>query len=171
MGAFFYRWQQYNYGQGRKRERHHISQRLFVPHCNSFTWEKNSNATNKTIETQFRSSAMLRSETIRIFFLCLLHYTYLQGRVNARGDDRKINIENLSGSKVEVHWIHPQTDERVLQSSPFVYHGASFELNSFVTHTFEARELPGKTGSCRGEDQTCRIGFFTVNENDSQGEK
>ena len=112
---------------------------------------------------------MLRSKIIRGLFFCLLHHTY-PARVDARGDSRKINIENLSGSKVEINWINPDTDEKVLQSSPFVYHGASFELNSFVTHTFEARELPAKSGACRNKDQTCRIGFFTVNDNDSQGE-
>ena len=41
-------------------------------------------------------------------------------------------------------------------------------LNSFVTHTFEAREMPGKGGTCLGKDQTCRIGYFTVNKNDDQ---
>ncbi len=88
----------------------------------------------------------------------------------AAGDPRGINIHNDSGSKVEIYWIHPNTKETVLQSSPFIYNGATFALNSFVTHTFEAREMPRKTGKCAGENQTCRIGYFTVNENDEQGE-
>lgn len=114
---------------------------------------------------------MLRSTTVRILFLCLLLHRTYPARLDVRGDGRKINIENSSGTKLEINWIHPQTDERV-QSSILVHHGASFELNSFVTHTFEARELPGTSGACRHKDQTsCRIGFFTVNDNDSQGER
>jgi hypothetical protein len=41
-------------------------------------------------------------------------------------------------------------------------------LNSYVGHSFEAREMPGKTGKCLGRDMTCRVGYFTVNKNDEQ---
>lgn len=41
-------------------------------------------------------------------------------------------------------------------------------LNSFVGHKFEARELPGKNGTCVGDDETCRVGYFSVNNNDDQ---
>lgn len=41
-------------------------------------------------------------------------------------------------------------------------------LNSFVGHSFEAREMPGKSGKCLGHDMTCRVGYFTVNKNDEQ---
>lgn len=87
---------------------------------------------------------------------------------SAPQDPRNIAIHNESGSKVEVYWIHPQTNEEVLQSSPFIYNGATFSLNSFVSHSFEAREMPGKSGKCAGEDETCRVGYFAVNENDEQ---
>lgn len=43
-------------------------------------------------------------------------------------------------------------------------------LNSYVTHAFEAREMPGKHGKCLGSDQTCRVGYFAVNKNDDQRE-
>lgn len=57
----------------------------------------------------------------------------------------------------------------VLQSTPDILAGASFALNSFVGHSFQIRELPGKkTGVCEGEGQVCRIGTFTVNENRDQ---
>ena len=59
----------------------------------------------------------------------------------------------------------------VLQSTPDILHGASFSLNSYVSHTFEVRELPAKkTGVCAGEDETCRVDHFTVNQNYDQGE-
>ena len=64
--------------------------------------------------------------------------------------------------------FYQQTGETVLQSSPFIYNGATLNLNSFATHAFEAREMPGKSGKCNGDDQTCRVGYFTVNKNDDQ---
>jgi len=85
-------------------------------------------------------------------------------------DKRSINLLNQSGSKVEVHWIHPDTNERVLQSAPFIYNGATFTLNSFVSHEFEVRELPGKDGKCKsGENKdTCGSGYFIVKDSDEQ---
>jgi hypothetical protein len=81
---------------------------------------------------------------------------------------RNIEIHNESGGKIEIYWIHPDTGEGVLQSNPFVYNGATFALNSFVSHAFEAREMPRKSGKCAGRDKTCRIGRFAVNSNDKQ---
>mmetsp|Transcript_4425 Transcript_4425/g.6764 ORF Transcript_4425/g.6764 Transcript_4425/m.6764 type:complete len:456 (+) Transcript_4425:3-1370(+) len=81
---------------------------------------------------------------------------------------RGININNESNAKLEVFWINPGTGERVLQSTPYIYKGANMFLNSFLGHTFEAREMPGRNGTCLGEDQTCRVGYFTVNGNDEQ---
>ena len=84
---------------------------------------------------------------------------------------RNIQIMNESGRRVEVHWVHPDTGEMVLQSTPDILNGASFALNSYVTHTFQVRELAGKkSGVCEGEDQTCRIDHFTVNSNKDQSE-
>lgn len=88
--------------------------------------------------------------------------------VGTANEPRNINIHNDSKNKVEIYWIHPYTKEEVLQSNPFIYSGATFALNSFVGHSFEAREMPGKSGKCAGEDDTCRVGYFTVNENDEQ---
>jgi len=69
---------------------------------------------------------------------------------------------------VELYWINPTTKESVLQSDPFIYNGATFALNSFVTHHFEARELPGKSGKCASSNDACGVGYFTVNENSDQ---
>ena len=57
----------------------------------------------------------------------------------------------------------------VLQSTPDILAGATFALNSYVGHSFQIRELPGKhTGVCQGEDKVCRIASFTVNKNSDQ---
>ena len=86
-------------------------------------------------------------------------------------DARSIQILNESGRRVDIHWIHPQTQEMVLQSTPDIMAGASFALNSFVTHSFQVRELPGKkSGVCEGTEGECRVDYFTVNENTDQGE-
>eukprot|EP00584_Thalassiosira_punctigera_P011839 CAMPEP_0172548106 /NCGR_PEP_ID=MMETSP1067-20121228/17488_1 /TAXON_ID=265564 ORGANISM="Thalassiosira punctigera, Strain Tpunct2005C2" /NCGR_SAMPLE_ID=MMETSP1067 /ASSEMBLY_ACC=CAM_ASM_000444 /LENGTH=440 /DNA_ID=CAMNT_0013335293 /DNA_START=289 /DNA_END=1611 /DNA_ORIENTATION=+ len=82
---------------------------------------------------------------------------------------RSIQIMNESGRRVDIHWIHPDTGEMVLQSDPDVLNGASMDLNSYVGHTFQVRELPAKkTGVCAGEDEICRIDHFTVNSNVDQ---
>jgi hypothetical protein len=86
-----------------------------------------------------------------------------------RGEEpRNINIQNDSGSKIEIYWINPYNNEATLQSTPVVYPGSTFSLNSFRTHFFEVREVPGKGGKCFGQNDTCRVGHFTVNENDEQ---
>ena len=85
---------------------------------------------------------------------------------------RGIKILNESGSRVEVYWIHPTTRATSLMSSPHVFNGAAFPLNSFVGHEFEVRELPSQsTGLCNiTGDETCHSGYFTVSENDDQSE-
>lgn len=86
--------------------------------------------------------------------------------------DRRIKILNESGRKVEVYWIHPQTNELVLTSKPYIHNGADFFLDSYVGHSFELQELPSsKTGRCgyaKLESRKCRKGYFTVNNNEDQ---
>ncbi|KAL9188102.1 hypothetical protein ACHAXT_006480 [Thalassiosira profunda] len=98
-------------------------------------------------------------------FLLAVHHGLVAG-----GDtDRSIQIMNESGRRVDVHWIHPDTGEMVLQSTPDILHGASFALNSYVGHAFQVRELPAKkTGVCGGESEECRVDHFTVNANQDQ---
>eukprot|EP00584_Thalassiosira_punctigera_P007889 CAMPEP_0172535056 /NCGR_PEP_ID=MMETSP1067-20121228/7220_1 /TAXON_ID=265564 ORGANISM="Thalassiosira punctigera, Strain Tpunct2005C2" /NCGR_SAMPLE_ID=MMETSP1067 /ASSEMBLY_ACC=CAM_ASM_000444 /LENGTH=477 /DNA_ID=CAMNT_0013319949 /DNA_START=14 /DNA_END=1447 /DNA_ORIENTATION=+ len=99
--------------------------------------------------------------------LLLLLFTWHP--VHAVDSARSIQIMNESSRRVEVHWIHPDTGELVLQSTPDILHGASFALNSFVGHAFEVRELPTKkTGVCGGEEEACRVDYFTVNKNQDQ---
>jgi len=103
------------------------------------------------------------------FLFHALTYVLLPSGHEVAAEARDIAIENNSGSRIEIYWIHPQTKERMLQSSPYVYNGAIFNLNSYVTHAFEAREMPGqKTGLCKGQGNACRSGYFTVNEHVDQ---
>lgn len=89
----------------------------------------------------------------------------------AHPTERSITIMNESGRRVVIHWVHPDTGEMVLQSDPDVLNGASMDLNSYVGHTFQVRELPAKkTGVCGGEGEVCRVDHFTVNTNSDQGE-
>ena len=79
---------------------------------------------------------------------------------------------NESSRRIEIHWVDPVTGDMVLQSEPDILDGASLELDSFVGHTFEVRELPAKkTGVCAGDDQTCRVNHFTVSGNSDQGKR
>lgn len=81
--------------------------------------------------------------------------------------ERKIQIINDTGHRVEIFWIHPYTEELVLQTTPHIFAGNTFDLNSFVGHTFQANELPGsKSGKCK--EQECKTTYFTVSENENQ---
>eukprot|EP00804_Cyclotella_cryptica_P029451 CCRYP_011270-RA/>CCRYP_011270-RA protein AED:0.18 eAED:0.18 QI:2826/1/1/1/0.75/0.4/5/1530/114 len=99
---------------------------------------------------------------------CLLHFQTASGQQSI---ERSIAIMNQSGRRVDVHWVPPYKGEMILQSKPDILNGASLNLNSYVGHTFQVRELPGKvSGVCAGENQQCRIEHFTVNANENQGE-
>lgn len=92
------------------------------------------------------------------------HITVIDG---ARSVERHIQIINSSGHRVEIFWVHPQTSELVKQTDPHVHDGATFELNSFVGHTFQVIELASsKTGACI--ENECKTNYFTVSENDDQ---
>lgn len=88
----------------------------------------------------------------------------------ANSSARAIQLLNESGHRVEVYWIHPETGEMMLQSSQGgVHNGATFSLNSYVSHAFEVREVPSRrTGECQGENNQCRTAHFAVNENNDQ---
>jgi len=91
--------------------------------------------------------------------------TVVNGAV--RSDERSIQIVNNSGHLVDIYWVHPQTSEMVKQSEHPIYSGASFDLSSFTSHTFQAIEVAGKrSGACK--ENTCKTNYFTVSENDDQ---
>ena len=52
--------------------------------------------------------------------------------ITANDTSRSIQIMNECSRRVEVHWVHPDTGEMVLQSTPDILHGASFALNSYA---------------------------------------
>ena len=83
---------------------------------------------------------------------------------------RDIRIINEAGFKVEIFWINRwKNDELVLNSEDGIFHGAESQINSYVTHEFEVHEVPNKKlGRCKGPGNTCRKGYFQVNENDEQ---
>jgi hypothetical protein len=83
---------------------------------------------------------------------------------------RDIRIINEAGFKVEIFWINRwKNDELVLNSEDGIFHGAESNINSYITHEFEVHEVPNKKlGKCKGPNNTCRKGYFQVNENDEQ---
>ena len=113
-----------------------------------------------------------RPTTILPLLLALLSLTLTQHAVSAASAiERSISIMNESLRRIQVHWIHPDTGEMVLQSTPDILNGASQNLNSYVGHTFEVREMAAKkSGVCAGENEECRVDYFTVNSNEDQGE-
>jgi hypothetical protein len=114
---------------------------------------------------------MDRSSRLAALFLFSLIIRLTSLLVLAADVPRTITIMNESGRRVEIYWISPDDGELVLQSDPEIPDGTSLELNSFVGHSFEVRELPGKkSGVCDGEGQTCRVDYFTVNPNNDQSE-
>jgi hypothetical protein len=83
--------------------------------------------------------------------------------------NRSITIQNDAKARVELSWIDPSTGDRIVMSDPYIIPGSDFTLNSFVSHSFEVKELPNtKTGLCFGENSTCQVSFFTVNDHESQ---
>lgn len=100
--------------------------------------------------------------------LALLSST-LVSLVTANSTQRGIKVVNTSGSDVELYWVHPDTREGFLMSTPKIFDGQDFTLDSYAGHEFEIRELPSEqTGLCKSEGQVCRNGFFKVSENDDQ---
>lgn len=116
----------------------------------------------------------IRAFMLYIFIILLLTSIriYHCEAATGRNTKRKISILNNSGRTIEVHWIHPDTGETVLMTSPSLVNGAEFPLDSFVGHAFEARELPNKkTGECGAEGDgpgVCRRATFAVSDNDEQ---
>ena len=93
----------------------------------------------------------------------------IRGEDAGTGTERKITVMNNSGHRIDVHWIHPETDEMELLGD--LLSGASTDFNSYVGHAFQVRELPSEeTGACEGEEETCRIDHFTENTDKDQSE-
>ena len=88
---------------------------------------------------------------------------------------RNLEIINQSGRRVDVFWVNannPKKEEFVTQTEKGdgVAYGAGASINSYVGHTFEVRELPGKnSGRCL--EETCWKGRFTVNAEYEQGKQ
>ena len=89
---------------------------------------------------------------------------------------RSLHVANdMSGSSLEIYWVNSNNGDTVLISDPNmpVTPGSSMGLSSYAGHQFQVRESASeRTGYCGGggNEMTCQIGYFTVNENDDQGE-
>jgi len=88
---------------------------------------------------------------------------------------RDITMYNESGSRIEINWVNPDDGTRVLQTSPYLYAGATHNLNSYASHRFEVKELPSSTThKCRNgaegpsNPDLCGVAFFTVNDRHDQ---
>lgn len=129
------------------------------------------------IKTNLSVLALTRAIMYAIVYVVFPH-GFLSGKsktnfgivaVFAQEIDRKINVVNESGHRVEIYWVHPNTGELMRQSDPHIFNGATFSLNSYLGHKFQATELPGiKSGVCGSVRNTCRKNWFTVNENHDQ---
>jgi len=124
-------------------------------------WSMNTNDVMKQIGV-FTVSALL--------LLCSV--TSCHGLRAAHRDVREIGIVNVSGSNLEVFWIHPETKKHTLISpSPYLKPNDGFTMGSYVGHQFSIRELPSpRTKRCiNGPDSTtCGRAFFTVNAVEKQ---
>lgn len=94
-----------------------------------------------------------------------------RGRI--RKDDnptgRDIHIINRSEVKVDIFWVNPSTQERVMSVDTGILRGTESVINSYIGHEFEVIELPKKTtGKCVGENDECRKGSFVVTSNEDQ---
>jgi len=97
--------------------------------------------------------------------LVLFFRTVVYGRSTARS----ININNHSGRRFDVFWVHPDTNEKFKQSTSAVFDGATLTLNSYVSHAFEAIEVPKKNQEfCSGKKGTCQSASFAVTDSDNQ---
>merc|ERR1740139_495153 len=82
--------------------------------------------------------------------LLLCSVTSCHGLRAAHRDVRDIGIVNVSGSNLEIFWIHPETKKHTLISpSPYLKPNDGFTMGSYVGHQFSIRELPSpRTKRC-----------------------
>lgn len=81
---------------------------------------------------------------------------------------RSVRVLNESGVKIDLFWIHPETRQLAdsHSSGEGVMYGAETGISSYVGHTFEVQEMPGRFGECL--HKLCRKAYFTVNRNEEQ---
>lgn len=85
--------------------------------------------------------------------------------------NRHVEIMNESGKKMEVFWLDPRTGQNVkIADQNVIYNGASYELDSFVDHTFVLREVTRQNETCGSRGgRECHISYVTVS--DSPGDQ
>lgn len=86
---------------------------------------------------------------------------------------RSVRVINQSGYRIDIFWIHPETNELAESNTnnDGIMFGSETYISSYVGHEFEVQELPSnKTGLCRssGQSDDCLKIYFTVNNNEDQ---
>lgn len=118
-------------------------------------------------EQTFAVSTMTLTRMVVASSALLVSLSFLSGVWSIA--DRKIVLRNNSGKRVELNWVNEANGDRVLMSDPDILAGTEFNMDSYVSHRFEVKEVPSKkTGSCKNP-RKCSTGFFTVNGNEKQG--
>ena len=109
------------------------------------------------------------SPLLLLLFLSFLSLSASRIRNDNNPTGRDIHIVNESDVKVDIFWVHPQTQERVKSVDEGILKSTDSVINSFVGHRFEVVEVARKsTGTCRGEKEECRKTEFVVTSNEDQ---
>jgi hypothetical protein len=90
-------------------------------------------------------------------------------RKNGNPQSRSVRVLNKSGVRIDVFWIHPNTNELAPShtSGEGVMYGGESGISSYIGHNFEVQELPNpKSQKCQGK--LCRKAYFSVNTNEDQ---
>lgn len=96
---------------------------------------------------------------MRFFPITLLMTASVVGMASA--EDVDIYFVNESPSPIEISWVHPENGTLVPCYDQLMP-GDRTALNSQKDHVFEVRELPGESGECKSEVNTCRATLVRV---------
>lgn len=137
--------------------------------------------------TDTSSLLSLAKHTMRSFLLvcsylsfsCLFHasaHIFGQSGRHENPSQRSVTVQNESGRKVDIFWVNnlkprvPETFVSQSEEDDGYSYGADAGIISYVGHTFEIRELPGKiSGRC--VEETCWKGRFVVNNEEDQSKQ
>jgi hypothetical protein len=90
-------------------------------------------------------------------------------RKNGNPQSRSVRVMNKSGVRIDIFWIHPNTNELAPSHTEGegVMFGGETGISSYIGHNFEVQELPNKkTNECL--HKLCRKAYFTVNTKEDQ---
>lgn len=112
----------------------------------------------------------MATRTYIVLAVLLVNICQCAGRYRKDGNpmSRNIVVQNRAGCKIDFFWIHPHTKELAGSNTDGgLVNGGDSTINSYITHSFEVQELPGKkSGKCK--EAECRKAYFTVSANEDQ---